>query len=273
MATKPNNSAQSRLDRLIAEWGSPVAIANLQKQLWISVNPNQNSTVTTPTAQNQPSTLTADQQAFEEGWKGYSDASKGVYDIETTRTIDTYDQQRKANDLVAARNREDYARYTSDAQTSTNRQLASSSKEFSRKLASAAQAYGQRGLLRSGIAKRQIWEATGDFSGDQTYFKTQAQRQLEAGQQQYDRNYADTQTAQGNLATKKSQYETDRNAGRQILDTQLQYEWDTQYNQQKTNQWTTEQEKLRQDAKNRAAWITSTPTLRTWRVRGNYTSQ
>lgn len=158
------------------------------------------------------SSLTTDQSNFEQGWKSYIDASKQVYDIETTRTLDTYNQQQQAYDLQQARNREDYARYTSDQQSATNRQLASSSKDFARKLSSAANAYGQRGLLRSGIAKSQLGDASSTFQDEQTYFKTQSQRQIEAGQKGYDRQYADITTAENNLATKKGQYETDRGA-------------------------------------------------------------
>lgn len=124
--------------------------------------------------------LTTDQNNFEQGWKSYIDASKGVYDIETTRTLDTYNQQQEQYKIQSARNREDYARYTSDQQSATNKQLASSSKDFARKLSAASNAYGQRGLLRSGIAKQQVGEATTDFADEQTYFKTQSQRNLEA---------------------------------------------------------------------------------------------
>lgn len=102
---------------------------------------------------NNPA-LTTDQNNFEQGWQSYVNASKSVYDMETSRTLDTYNQQQQAYDLQQARNREDYARYTSDQQTATNRQLASSSKDFSRKLSAASNAYGQRGILRSGIAKQ-----------------------------------------------------------------------------------------------------------------------
>lgn len=158
------------------------------------------------------SSLTTDQNNFEQGWQSYINASKNVYDIETTRTLDTYNQQQQAYDLQQARNREDYARYTSDQQTATNRQLASSSKDFARKLSAAANAYGQRGLLRSGIAKSQLGDASSTFQDEQTYFKTQSQRQLEAGQQGYDRQYADITTAENNLATKKGQYVGDRDA-------------------------------------------------------------
>lgn len=124
--------------------------------------------------------LTTDQANFEQGWQSYIDASKKVYDIETTRTIDTYDQQQKQYQIQESRNREDYARYTSDQQSATNKQLASSSKDFARKLSSASNAYGQRGLLRSGIAKSQLGNASTEFVDDQTYFKTQSQRNLEA---------------------------------------------------------------------------------------------
>lgn len=196
--------------------------------------------------------LTTDQNNFEQGWQSYINASKSVYDMETSRTLDTYDQQQKQYDLQQSRNREDYARYTSDQQTANNRQLASSSKDFSRKLSAASNAYGQRGILRSGISKQSTGEATGDFVDAQTYFKTQSQRQLEAGQMGYDRQYADITTAENQLGTKKGQYETDRNAGKAILENTLQYQGDTQYNQQQTQKWATEQDRLRQEATNKA---------------------
>lgn len=144
-----------------------------------------NPTVSNPTSTggttSVPDTsLTTDQNNFEQGWQSYIDASKKVYDIDTTRTLDTYNEQQKAYDLQQSRNREDYARYTSDQQSATNKQLASSSKDFARKLSSASNAYGQRGLLRSGIAKSQLGDASSGFVDEQKYFKTQSLRQLEA---------------------------------------------------------------------------------------------
>ena len=192
--------------------------------------------------------------------------------METTRALDTYNQQQKQYDLQQSRNREDYARYTSDQQSATNKQLASSSKDFARKLSSAGNAYGQRGLLRSGIAKSQLGDATSGFVDDQKYFKTQSQRQLEAGQLGYDRQYADITTAEDNLATKKGQYAGDREVGKTILENTLQYQGDTQYNTQQSQQWATEQDRLRQEAKNKAAGVTTAPALRTWRKGGIYTA-
>lgn len=232
----------------------------------------KNPTNTGGTTSVPSSSLTNDQNNFETGWQSYINASKGAYDIETSRAIDQYTQQQQAYDLQQTRNREDYARYTSDQQSATNKQLASSSKDFARKLSAAGNAYGQRGLLRSGIAKSQLGDATNTFGDEQTYFKTQSQRQLEAGQLGYDRQYADITTAENNLATKKSQYAGDREVGKTILENTLQYQGDTQYNTQQSQQWATEQDRLRQEAKNKAAGVTTAPALRTWRRGGIYTA-
>lgn len=62
------NADQARLDRLIAQGGSPTAIANLQKKLGVS-------SVSTPTI-TPDSSLTNDQAQFEQGWQGYIQASK-----------------------------------------------------------------------------------------------------------------------------------------------------------------------------------------------------
>lgn len=231
-----------------------------------------NPTNTGGTTSVPSSSLTTDQNNFETGWQGYIDASKKVYDIETTRTLDTYNQQQKAYELQASRNREDYTRYTSDQQSATNKQLASSSKDFARKLSAASNAYGQRGLLRSGIAKSQLGDATSGFVDEQTYFKTQSQRQLESGQQGYNRQLSDINTAENNLATKKTQYAGDRDVGKNILENTLQYQGDTQYNTMQAQQWATEQDRLRQEAKNKAAGVTTAPSLRTWRKGGIYTA-
>lgn len=57
----PNNTDQARLAKLIAEGGSPVAIANLQKKLGVSssVAPTNINTAVDPT-------LTTDQNNFEQ---------------------------------------------------------------------------------------------------------------------------------------------------------------------------------------------------------------
>lgn len=62
------NADQARLDRLIAQGGSPTAIKNLQKKLGVS---------TVPGSTNTPDNgLTTDQSQFEQGWKDYIKASK-----------------------------------------------------------------------------------------------------------------------------------------------------------------------------------------------------
>lgn len=194
-----------------------------------------------------------------------------MYDIETTRGIEQYDLKQQEYQKQITRNREDYARYTSDAQTQMNRQLGQSSKEFSRKLASASNAYGQRGILRSGFAKSQLGEAATDFQDSQTYFKTQTQRQIEAQQQGYDRQYSDISTNATNLQKQKEQYQGDRNVGKQVLDTQLQYQGDTQFNALQTSQYQTNQALLAQEARNNRYGVQSNASKRTWRIGGSYT--
>lgn len=264
---KPDNSLQARLDRAIASGGSKVLIANLQKQLGIS-----GGSSTVPTGGTTTGGYTTDQQNFENGWQAYTGAQKSVYDLETSRGIEQYDLKQQEYQKQIARNREDYARYTSDAQTQMNRQLGQSSKEFSRKLASASNAYGQRGILRSGFAKSQLGEAATDFQDSQTYFKTQTQRQIEAQQQGYDRQYSDISTNAANLAKQKEQYQGDRNVGKQVLDTQLQYQGDTQYNTLQTSQYQTNQALLAQEARNNRYGVQSNASKRTWRIGGSYTS-
>lgn len=153
-----------------------------------------------------------------------------------------------------------------------NRQLGQSSKEFSRKLAAASNAYGQRGILRSGFAKSQLGEATTDFQDSQTYFKTQTQRQIEAQQQGYNRQYEDIGSNITNLQKQRQQYQGDRDVGRQILDTQLQYQGDTQFNTLQTSQYQTNQALLAQEARNNRYGVQSNASKRMWRIGGSYTS-
>jgi hypothetical protein len=269
-APSGNNTLQARLDRAKAEGGNKVLIANLEKQLGIS--PSQAAPVAASQAPTDPyGNLTGDQAQFEKGWDAYTKAQQGVLDIETQRGIQQYDQKLSDQQLQASRNREDYAKYTGDQQSQMNKQLGNSSKDFARKLAAASSAYGQRGILRSGIAKQQIGDATTDFVDNQTYFKTQSQRQMEAGQKQYDRQYADNQTDTGRIQTAKKQYTDDREVAKQVLDTKMKYDGDTQYNQFQTQQWATQQTENSQAVTRMRTGTTANPSLRTWRVGGNYT--
>jgi hypothetical protein len=260
------NTPQARLARAIATGASPRLIANLQKQVWVAP-------VATPVDTSWAPIVPNDGTAnFEQWWAGYSDASKKVYDMETARTLDTYDTRQKQLQTQADRNRADYATYTGTAQAQMNRQLWNSSKEFARKLAAAGSAYGQRGILRSGLANSDTGDMTKWYVDDTTYFKTESQRQLEAGQLGYDRNYADIGTSEADLAKSRGNYTGDRWAGRAILDDTLTRAGDTAFNTNQSQQWATEQARLREQAKNSAAWITSTPSLRTWRVGGKYST-
>lgn len=72
---KPNNSAQARLDRLIAEGGSKVAIENLKKQLGISGGYSTVPAGSTQTG-SEKGGYTTDQQNFEKGWQAYTGAQK-----------------------------------------------------------------------------------------------------------------------------------------------------------------------------------------------------
>lgn len=258
------NTPQARLDRLIAEGWSPTAIENLKKQLGLSTTP-VGSMVDT-------SWLTPDQVNFEKGWQGYIDASKSVHDIETSRQVDLYNQRQQQLELQSKRNREDYAKYTSTAQSQMNRQLASSSKDFARKLSAASNAYGQRGILKSWIAKTNIGNATQEFSNDQVYFKTEGQRQIEEQQNAYNRQLEDITTSKNQNTTQENQYIGDRAVSKKILESGLQYEGDTQYNTMQTQQWKDEQARLAIEAKNAALGITKSPTLRTWRRGWTYSA-
>ena len=199
------------------------------------------------------------------------EAAGQVFDIDTQRMLAKYDIQKQNYQTQADRNRQDYERYTSDQHTQTNRQLANTSKDFSRKLAAASSAYGQRGILRSGITTQKMGEATQDYNDQQTFFKTQSQRQLEEGKLKYGQQLEDIGRAQSQLETERGQYAGDRSVGIEILKTELQYQGDTQYNKLQTEMWATEQQRLGQQAKNQVMGTTKAPSLRTWRVGGKYT--
>lgn len=59
----------------------------------------------------------------------------------------------------------DYQRYTGVDQQNMNRDIAAQSKDFALKMSNAADAYGKRGILNSGVAVKQ---AAGDTSDYQT---------------------------------------------------------------------------------------------------------
>lgn len=190
--------------------------------------------------------------------------------METSRSIASYDLQKQQLDTQASRNREDYARYTSQAQTQTNRQLALNNSSFARKLSSAANAYGQRGLLRGGIGKQQMGEATRQYSDEQVYYKTQAQKALEAQQQSYDRAYQDNTNAQSTLGVQRANYESDRSVGKVILDKTLQYAGDSIFNNLQTDKYQNDQAILASQAKAAINGRKATPTRRVWRTNGTY---
>ena len=152
-----------------------------------------------------------------------------------------------------------------------NRSLASNSKEFSRKLTAATNAYGQRGILRAGFAKSQIGEATKDFQEWQTYFKTQSQRQIQDTQQGYDRQYEDITSARNDLSKTINQYESNRVVGKEVLNTGLQYQGDSTFNTLETAQYQTNQALLAQEARNNRYGVQSNASKRMWRIWGKYT--
>lgn len=267
--TKVDNSDQARYERAKAS-GNKVLENNLAKKLGISTN-TSTPTESTNTNTDPYANLTADQKEFDTGWNQYTEAQKAAMDIETSRWVQQYTQQMDDIRKTMDRNRADYARYTSDAQTQMNRQLALNNKDFARKLANAASAYGQRGILRSWVAKNQLGEVTNDFADNQTYFKTQSQRQITDNQAKYDQQYADLSTDAGRIDTGKMQYMDDRNIAKQVLDTQMKYQGDTMYNQFQAQQWATQQEANRQAVTRQRTGTATDPSLRTWRIGGNYT--
>lgn len=263
-----DNSDQARYERAVQS-GNTVLANNLAKKLGISTSGGSSTTGGGATTQNN---VNPDITNFEAGWGAYTKAKTDVYDIQTGRDIAKYQQWREDYQKSLQRNREDYAKYTSEAQSQMNRQLSQNSKEFARTLAKAASGFGQRGILRGGIATSQIGDATTWFVDNQTYFKTQSQRQIADQQQAYDRQYADTTTSMNRLENEKSIYASDRQVWRQVLQNDMQYQGDSLYNASQAEQWQTQQTVLRQAAKNQLYGVQSNPTKRTWRLGGAYSS-
>lgn len=111
-----DNSDEARLARAKAS-GSTVLATNLEKKLGISVP--------TTTQNTHPyANLTADQAQFDTGWSQYTEAQKAAMDIETQRGVTQYTQKMDDMRKTMDRNRADYAKYTSDAQSQMNRQIA-----------------------------------------------------------------------------------------------------------------------------------------------------
>jgi hypothetical protein len=287
--------------------------------------------------------ITEYQTEFDKSWNKFIEESKNVYwletaqqlekyrrewmDIETaqnklntqygwqeqdlstkySQSLTQYDWQTQNLNTQLARNQADYATYTSQNQQDFNYNIASQNKDYSKALSSASNAYWQRGILKSGIAKQQTQEATQEFSNEQAYFKTMNQRKLDEASlslwrttedinknlwqlgtqkgwttQEYNTNQArlwtqkgwsatDYATQTGRLAQDKATLEKSRQAGADVLWINLQAQWDVVYNQWIQQYYQLLQAQKEQEAINKLYWTTTTATKIPYRVWGKYT--
>ena len=126
--------------------------------------------------------------------KQASDYLQSVTDSErrTTQTgRQQFDRNRQSLDLGMKRDREDYAKYTGRQQADFNRNLAASDKDFAKKLSAAANGYGVRGLLNTGMFAKNQNEMVSDQGDTVATYKLNFQRQQEDAASQMSRSEQD----------------------------------------------------------------------------------
>lgn len=251
-------------------------------------------------------TLKAYEEGFDKTWNAYIEAQKQVYGIETAQGLQKY--QRAGEDLTAsnyktqlgfdwqgedlnrrnAQDLADYQKFTGREQVDFNRQLATRNKDFSNALTNAANAYGQKGILRSGVAAKKSAEAVSDFSGDTAYLKLQEQNKMEDAatamartNEQYnlstqrlgtqrDMASQDYATQTKRLGEDKNFFESAQSAKVAAGIGQLQTQGDTIYNQGILQKYQLEQEQNKQAALDKLYGRTPQPTRIRFRSGGQY---
>jgi len=207
---------------------------------------------------------------------------------EYSNTMTQYDWQKDKLNTDISRSREDYQKYVSRTGDETTRQLMMNNKDFASKLSAATSAYGQRGIMRSGLANIQTASNTGDFNTSNTYYKIGQQNKLNDAATGMSRNEADYTTGvnqnnvnranttdkyntlQGRNTTDKANYASDRAVGASILMNDLQSKGDSLYNSTVTASMDTTRKKAEQDAINKLYGIQPSETRVPYRLGGKY---
>jgi len=245
---------------------------------------------------------------FNKNADAYLEAQRQVYWLETERWLDQFWRQLtdlgtskdravqwydwQGQDLASqnARDIADYQKFTSREQAEFNRNLATRSKDFSSALSSAASAYGQKGILRSGVAVKLQWEQAQKYNDDTQYLRLQEQNKLEDADLAMDRANENYQTQTGRLGTQKGQtledyttktgrlneditnYKGDQAAKTEAWIGALQTNLDSIYNQGLLTTYQLESEQNKQAAVDKIYGRTSQPVRLRLRSGGTYTS-
>lgn len=187
-----------------------------------------------------------------------------------------------------ARDFADYQTFTGQEQKEYNRNLALRNKDFGSAMSNASNAYGQRGILRSGVALKKSAESMSAFSEDTTHFKLQEQQKMDTAALAMNRVQEDYATNTGRLGTQKQQttdqyntqlarigtdtanFRTDQSAKTAIGVNALQAQGDQLYNQTALLKYQLEQENNQANAQNKLYGNTAQPVRFKLRSGGTY---
>ena len=314
-----DNSPQGRLRILQANgMGDSIAARNLMKQIGtqpvsptLSVNQARYAENVANTQVRNAQRATdaynnSDDVIFNKTWNAYIQAQKDAYGIETARGLEKYGQQRQ--DLTTsynkalqgydyqsqdtqrqnARDLADYHTFTGQEQKEFNRNLALRDKNFGSAMSNASNAYGQRGILRSGVALKKSAESMSTFSEDTTHFKLQEQQKLDTAALAMNRVAEDYNTNMGRIGTNKQQttdlyntqlgrigtdtanFQTDQSARTAIGVNALQAQGDQLYNQASLAKYQLTREQNMQNAQDKLYGTTTQPIRFKLRSGGTY---
>ncbi len=234
----------------------------------IAVNATKENVNIEPNVTPAPGTYQAELDAFNEGINRYKWAELGAIDLLTQRGRLDFDEKRKDLETKMARYKEDYAKFTSRAQMDYNRNLAASDKQFARKLANAASAYGKRGLINSGVFAQNQSEMTGDFMEDQSVYKLNFDRKLSDADTERVRTEEDFGRDISWLERKSDYFEQDQSAKRDIKGIEIERQADDLWNQTQESMRRVNADLSQQQSKDTSYGRTGTSRLPVYRRGG-----
>ena len=197
-------------------------------------------------------------------------AAQGAFDVKAGRKNEGFARESDKLKLDMARNREDYLKYTSREQIDFNRNIAAQDKGFARKLSNAANAYGQRGLLRSGFARGEMAEAMGDFQEEQGVYHLNFNRKKEDMATKMSRGEQDFTTDMADVDRRKSEFGYDAGNERRAIEREGQAAADKIWNEGIDAGYRTAEGIQRAKSADKAYGRTPAPTAPAYRRGGKY---
>lgn len=176
---------------------------------------------------------------FDTGWDAYTKANVEAYWKETELWTAKYTNAQQDYDTSITRTREDYNKWTTRNQYDFARNISQYDKSFATQLSQAQNAYGQRGMLNSWLAKKAQQQAVITANEEKGYNALVNQRNVQDASTSMNRANADYSTNTGRLATEKANYLDTRKSWLTVLQAGLKQTWNNLYNQGLIQQWQT----------------------------------